>query len=55
MAGTIVAIIALTIVLPVGIIATSSLGAFLIGLLVNEEVDARHEGSELLEVSKSPY
>jgi len=54
MGGTIIMIIIL-ILAPIGIIASSILGAFLIGLMVNDEVDARQEGSELLELSKSPY
>jgi|GEM_PF-2521499 len=54
MLGTFI-MIAILILAPVGIIFSSILGAFLIGLLVNDEVDARQEGTELLELSKSPY
>jgi len=52
--GTIVMIVILVLA-PVGIIASSILGSFLIGLLVNDEVDARHDGTELLELSKSQF
>lgn len=55
MGGTVVIIILLAVVVPVVLIMSSLFLAMLAGQLLNDEVDARHEGSELFELTKSPY
>lgn len=55
MGGTVVIIIILAVIAPVAIIMSSLFAAMLAGQLLNDEVDARHDGSELYELTKSPY
>ncbi|HJM31810.1 MAG: hypothetical protein QF367_10910 [Acidimicrobiales bacterium] len=56
MTGAVIMIVLLVIVIPVGILMSGAIGAFSLGRLLKREVDQRHEGSELLEVSEAnPY
>ncbi|MDP7542259.1 MAG: hypothetical protein QF653_03305 [Acidimicrobiales bacterium] len=56
MTGAVIMIVLLVIVMPVGILMGGAIGAFSLGRLLKREVDQRHEGSELLEVSEAnPY
>lgn len=52
MGGTIVIIIALVIVVPVAIIMSGLVASALLGHVLKKDVDAQHEGSELLELSE---
>lgn len=52
MGGTVVIIVLLGAVVPVMIIMTGLLGAGLLGWALKSDVDAQHEGSELLELSE---
>ncbi|MBL78018.1 MAG: hypothetical protein QF575_06780 [Acidimicrobiales bacterium] len=56
MAGAVIMIIVLVVVMPVGILMSGAIGASVLGRLLKGDADARHEGSELLEVSEAnPY
>jgi len=56
MAGAVIMIIVLVVVMPVGILMSGAIGATVLGRLLKGDADARHEGSELLEVSEAnPY
>ena len=56
MLGAVLMVILLVIVMPVGIIISGALAASLLGRLLKSDVDASHEGSELLKVSEAnPY
>tara|TARA_Y100000310_G_scaffold243409_1_gene247892 strand:- start:3896 stop:4084 length:189 start_codon:yes stop_codon:yes gene_type:complete len=56
MTGAVIMIVLLVIVMPIGILMSGAIGAFSLGRLLKREVDQRHEGSELLEVSEAnPY
>ncbi|MDP6493564.1 MAG: hypothetical protein QF796_02975 [Acidimicrobiales bacterium] len=56
MTGAVIMIVLLVVVIPVGILMGGAIGAFSLGRLLKREVDQRHEGSELLEVSEAnPY
>ncbi len=49
-------IVVLVVVMPVGILMSGAVGAALLGRLLKTDVDAAHEGSELLGVSEAnPY
>ncbi len=49
-------IVVLVVVMPVGILMSGAIGASVLGRLLKGDADARHEGSELLEVSEAnPY
>jgi len=52
MAGTIIIIIAL-ILMPVGILMSSTIFAGVLGWVLNNDVDATHEGSELLDLAET--
>lgn len=47
--GGVIMIIVLLLA-PVGILASGGIGAAILGFLLNDEVDERHEGSELKEI-----
>ena len=56
MLGAVLMIILLVVVIPVGILVSGAVAASLLGGLLKRDVDAAHEGSELLEVSETnPY
>ncbi|HBL09490.1 MAG TPA: hypothetical protein EYM46_04600 [Acidimicrobiia bacterium] len=56
MAGAVIMIVVLVVVMPVGILMSGAVGAALLGRLLKTDVDAAHEGSELLGVSEAnPY
>ncbi len=56
MLGAVLMIILLVVVMPVGILVSGAVVASLLGGLLKRDVDAAHEGSELLEVSETnPY
>ncbi|MBQ89929.1 MAG: hypothetical protein CL441_00690 [Acidimicrobiaceae bacterium] len=56
MAGAVIMIVVLVVVMPVGILMSGAIGASVLGRLLKGDADARHEGSELLEVSEAnPY
>lgn len=52
MGGTVVIIILLVVVVPVMIIFTGLVASALLGHVLKKDVDAQHEGSELLELSE---
>jgi hypothetical protein len=51
MSGAVIMIIALVIVIPVLVIMSGAVAAAALGWGLKTEVDAEHEGSELLEIS----
>ena len=53
MLGAVLMIILLVVVIPVGILVSGAVVASLLGGLLKRDVDAAHEGSELLEVSET--
>ena len=55
MGGTIVIIVLLMLIVPVMIIMSGGIASGLLGFLLKNEVDATHEGSELLELSKQDF
>jgi len=52
MVGTIIIIVVL-LLMPVGILLSSSIFASVLGALINRDVDQTHEGSELLDLAES--
>ena len=52
MGGTVVIIVLLGVIVPVMIIMTGLAAAALLGFVLKKDVDAQHEGSELLELSE---
>ena len=56
MLGAVVMILLLVVVMPVGILISGAVAASLLGALLKRDVDASHEGSELLKLSEAnPY
>tara|TARA_B100000676_G_C17796931_1_gene690079 strand:- start:159 stop:344 length:186 start_codon:yes stop_codon:yes gene_type:complete len=56
MLGAVLMILLLVVVMPVGILVSGAVAASLLGGLLKKDVDASHEGSELLELSEAnPY
>ncbi len=51
MAGPVLIVIELVLVLPVSVLLSGAVLAGLLGWLLKSEVDAEHEGSELLELN----
>ncbi|MCB1004746.1 MAG: hypothetical protein KDB35_11250 [Acidimicrobiales bacterium] len=51
MAGPVLIVLALVLVLPISVLLSGAVLAGLLGWLVKSEVDAEHEGSELLELN----
>jgi hypothetical protein len=49
--GAILVIIALVIVIPVGVLISGGVLAGVISFFVQKDVDARHEGSELIDLN----
>lgn len=52
MVGTIIIIVVL-LLMPVGILMSSTLFAGVLGTLLNRDVDKTHEGSELLDLAET--
>lgn len=52
MGGTVVIIVLLAVVVPVAIIMSGLVASGLLGWALKKDVDAQHEGSELLELSE---
>ena len=55
MVGGIILTVVLVVLMPVGIMMSGTILAALLGETTKNSVDADHEGSELLEISKSEY
>jgi len=56
MVGGIIIVVLLLVVFPVAIMMSGAVFAAMVGSTTKNAVDAKHEGSELLEVSESnPY
>ena len=56
MLGAVLMIILLVVVIPVGFLVSGAVAASLLGGFLKRDVDAAHEGSELLEASETnPY
>ena len=51
MLGAAIIVLVLVIVIPVGVMVSGALGAAVIGWFVRSDADARHEGSELLDLN----
>lgn len=51
MLGAAILVVVLLVVIPVGVLMSGALGAAVIGFFVREEADARHEGSELIDLN----
>lgn len=51
MAGPVLIVIALVLVLPISVLLSGAVLAGLLGWSIKSEVDAEHEGSELLELN----
>ena len=51
MLGAAIIVIVLIVVIPVGVVMSGAFGAAVIGHFVRREADARHEGSELLDLN----
>jgi len=56
MVGGIIIVVLLLVVFPVAIMMSGAVFAAMVGSTTKNAVDAKHEGSELLEISESnPY
>ena len=51
MAGPVLIVVALVLVLPISVLLSGAVLAGILGWLLKSEVDAEHEGSELLELN----
>ncbi|NLA36164.1 MAG: hypothetical protein GX868_10855 [Actinobacteria bacterium] len=51
MLGAIIIVIALLVVIPVGVMVSGGAIAGIISFFVQKEADARHEGSELIDLN----
>ena len=51
MAGALVLVVVIVVVLPVTIMMSGALAAAIIGWAAKEDAEARHEGSELIDLS----
>ena len=49
--GAAIIVVVLVILIPVGVLMSGSIGALLIGLFLRSDADARHEGSELIDLN----
>lgn len=49
--GAAIIVVVLVIVIPVTVLMSGSIGALLIGLFLRSDADARHEGSELVDLN----
>ncbi len=55
MAGTVIMIVILVLGVPIAISVSALLASALFGWLLKSDVDAQHEGSELLELSERQH
>ena len=53
MIGAVLMILLLVVVMPVGILMSGALAAALLGGILKKDVDAAHDGSELLALSET--
>ena len=51
MIGAAIIAVVLLIVIPVGVMMSGAFGAMIIGWVLRNDVDTRHEGSELLDLN----
>ena len=51
MLGAAIIVIVLVIAIPVGILMSGAIGAWIIGHFLRSDADARHEGSELVDLN----
>jgi hypothetical protein len=51
MIGVAIIVIVLVVVIPVGVLMSGAMGAAIIGWFVRADADARHEGSELVDLN----
>ncbi|MEM9562441.1 MAG: hypothetical protein AAGA93_07500 [Actinomycetota bacterium] len=51
MLGVILIVLALLVVIPVGFLMSTSVAAAVLGFLLKDDADRRHDGSELLETN----
>lgn len=51
MLGVAIMVFVLVIAIPVGVMVSGALGSVIIGWVLRADVDARHEGSELLDLN----
>lgn len=52
MLGAIILIVALVVAIPVGFLMSTSIAAALLGQTMTEDAEERHEGSELIALTK---
>jgi hypothetical protein len=52
MIGAIILIVALVVAIPVGFLMSTSIAAALLGQTLTEDAEDRHEGSELIALTK---
>ena len=51
MIGAAIIVVVLLVVIPVGVLMSGAFGAMIIGWVLRSDVDARHEGSELIDLN----
>jgi len=51
MIGAAIIVLVLIVGIPVGVLMSGAVGAGILGWLVKSDVDASHEGSELLDIN----
>ncbi|MDZ7676749.1 MAG: hypothetical protein U5K30_16995 [Acidimicrobiales bacterium] len=51
MIGAAIIVVVLLVAIPVAVLVSGSIGAAVIGWVLQRDVDARHEGSELLDLN----
>ncbi|MEZ5381437.1 MAG: hypothetical protein R2754_06520 [Microthrixaceae bacterium] len=52
MLGAVIIVVVLLVVIPVGVLASSPIVAALFGQTLTADAEARHEGSELLDLNR---
>ncbi|HEY8543575.1 MAG TPA: hypothetical protein VIL36_00955 [Acidimicrobiales bacterium] len=52
MIGAIILVVALVVVIPVGFLMSTAIAAAALGHTLTEDAEARHEGSELIALTK---
>jgi hypothetical protein len=51
MAGAVVIVVILLIAIPVGVIMSGAVMAAILGYFLRDDAEARHEGSELIDIN----
>ena len=51
MLGAAIMVILLVVVIPVGVLMSGAIGAWIIGHFLRADADARHDGSELIDLN----